>query len=95
MQPGAKRCPAVEAANFTPRPQESLLNHIFRVCFVSRHTIGEPEYSCGVALDEHTKRVAIPAARLFQGVIIAIIHPADSLDCQRASLLVRSLELVR
>jgi SAM-dependent methyltransferase len=45
-----------------------------------------------MALHEHKKRVAVAAARLFQGVIIAIIHPAVSLDCGGLMLLVKALK---
>ena len=72
VQPGSESRAAIEAPNLAPGAEESFLHHVVRVCFVSRHTIGEPEHSCRVALHEHPKGVAVPALRLLKSGLVEI-----------------------
>jgi len=83
VEPRTERRTPVKAVDLSIGPQEGFLYQIFRVMFIARHTIGQPEYGSAVPLDKYTKGMLIAFARLLGSGLVGPFHLVGILDSIR------------
>jgi len=75
VQPGAELTPRIEAPHPPPDSQERLLDNVFRILLVARHTVRQAKHTAAMQLDQHTEAVRLAGAGLLDGRRLARLHP--------------------